>query len=113
MVYGVYSYSKRIKASLNEEFSPLQLKIEGRLETEVPLEETPQRATSFNPQKSVRENTLPVSNKTDAAPECKHYFGYLRTLPKNISVPNECLSCDRIIKCKHSLATALENRVTS
>ena len=30
---------------------------------------------------------------------CSHYFGYLGTLPKNASLPDECLECPNIIKC--------------
>jgi len=35
-------------------------------------------------------------------PECPHYFGYLRKLPKNVPIPDECLGCLRIVECLHS-----------
>jgi hypothetical protein len=113
LTYGIYRYSKRIKTNLTEDFIPLQPKIEERLETEVAPKDTPQTDTAFTHQQSIQENITPESKKINVAPECKHQFGYLRTLPKKASVPNECLCCDRIIKCKHSLATALESQVTS
>jgi hypothetical protein len=31
--------------------------------------------------------------------ECSHYFGYLRTLPRNASIPDECFGCNRIVEC--------------
>lgn len=31
--------------------------------------------------------------------ECKHYFGYLKKRPTNISVPEECLTCSKMIEC--------------
>lgn len=31
--------------------------------------------------------------------ECQHYFGYLKKLPKNASIPDECLTCERITQC--------------
>jgi hypothetical protein len=46
----------------------------------------------------------------ESAPECQHRLGYLRTLPKNAAIPDECLGCNRIIECKHSFADPLENR---
>lgn len=30
---------------------------------------------------------------------CLHDFGYLSTLPKNASIPDECLGCAKIIDC--------------
>jgi hypothetical protein len=30
---------------------------------------------------------------------CSHHFGYLSTLPKNSSLPNECLGCTKIVEC--------------
>jgi len=37
------------------------------------------------------------SRQTGSA--CSHYFGYLRTLPKNSALPDECLGCPKIINC--------------
>jgi len=33
------------------------------------------------------------------SPECNHHFGYLRTLPKNAPIPDECLGCTNIMEC--------------
>ena len=30
---------------------------------------------------------------------CYHDFGYLRTIPKNASIPNDCLGCPKIVEC--------------
>ena len=30
---------------------------------------------------------------------CPHYFGYLRGHPKNTPIPNECLTCTKIMEC--------------
>lgn len=32
--------------------------------------------------------------------ECPYYFGFLKTLPKKTSVPDECLTCLKIMECK-------------
>ncbi|MEM3536839.1 MAG: hypothetical protein QXF44_03610 [Candidatus Bathyarchaeia archaeon] len=30
---------------------------------------------------------------------CKHFLGYLRKRPKNTPIPDECLTCERMIEC--------------
>lgn len=30
---------------------------------------------------------------------CLHYFGYLNTVPKNTSLPDNCLGCSKIMQC--------------
>jgi hypothetical protein len=30
---------------------------------------------------------------------CNHDFGYLQTIPKKAAIPNECLSCPKIVEC--------------
>ena len=30
---------------------------------------------------------------------CSHSFGYLSALPKNASVPGECIGCPQIVEC--------------
>lgn len=109
LVCGIYSYSRKVKGSLKEEFSiPEQLfkerlnlesTDEGNLELEAPIRE-----------ERVHEGRIEKDSKKEPTPECKHRLGYLRTLPKNASIPDECLGCDRIIECKHSLVKTLENR---
>jgi len=38
-----------------------------------------------------------------ALPNCLHYFGYLRFIPRNGSIPDECLTCQKVIEClKHT-----------
>jgi len=32
-------------------------------------------------------------------PNCLHYFGYLKFLPKNSSIPDECLTCQKVTEC--------------
>lgn len=30
---------------------------------------------------------------------CKHFLGYLRKRPKNTPIPDECLTCERMVEC--------------
>jgi len=31
--------------------------------------------------------------------DCAHHFGYLKTLPRNTPIPDECFGCTRIMEC--------------
>lgn len=44
-----------------------------------------------------RVQTLkPVQNKVAG---CPHFVGYLKTRPKDSPIPDECLTCSRILQC--------------
>jgi len=32
--------------------------------------------------------------------ECPYYFGFLKTLPKKTALPDDCLTCPKMIECK-------------
>jgi len=32
-------------------------------------------------------------------PKCSHFFGYLRKIPKNTTIPDECFSCPKMVEC--------------
>ncbi|MEM3576889.1 MAG: hypothetical protein QXX51_00325 [Candidatus Bathyarchaeia archaeon] len=44
------------------------------------------------------ERTEKVGEHASAA-GCKHFLGYLRKRPKNTPIPDECLTCERMIEC--------------
>jgi len=46
-------------------------------------------------EKKATKNTQPEKTKH----LCSHSFGYLSALPKNASIPSECLGCHQIIEC--------------
>jgi len=31
--------------------------------------------------------------------KCKHFFGYLKKRSKDVSIPDDCLTCDKMIEC--------------
>jgi len=110
LVGGVYSYSRKVRGSLREEFTIReQLFTErraiGSLEEEHLSSETPLNEQRGPPKKTER------TAKKEVTLECKHHLGYLQTLPKSAAIPDECFGCDRIIECKHSIAKAVEDRV--
>jgi hypothetical protein len=88
---GVYTYSRQISRNLTEKFiiPTYQPPMETNAETEPP--------------KSIVEK--PDEKKPAEEARCKHELGYLKTLPRNTPIPKECLSCRKIIECKHSYLT--------
>ena len=51
---------------------------------------------------SVKSSPIPeVENPLDEVEEkeCPHYVGYLTTLPKGSSFPEECFGCRNVIRC--------------
>jgi len=37
--------------------------------------------------------------KLESNMECKNFFGYLKKRPKSTPIPDECLTCDKMIDC--------------
>ena len=37
--------------------------------------------------------------KEKGPPNCLHYFGFLRTYPRDKPIPDECLSCPKVLLC--------------
>lgn len=109
LVFGIYSYSRRVRASLREEFSIPEQLVNERLKLDVSNKE------SLEMEPPVREKVLfsetRKNSKKELTPICKHQLGFLQTLPKNAPIPDECLSCDRIIECKHSLSKRLKTHL--
>ena len=119
LVGGVASYSKKVTKNLGEQFRIPSRTVEADAETDEANEEAEVPATPLTPltppatieppTPSIHERITQESLKTEAVQECKYRFGYLRTLPKNEPIPDECLSCDKIIECKHSQAKTIES----
>jgi len=75
---------------------------------EEPLTERRVKPTTFN---EVEEETVesierqepvspvPVKTEKTGVQGCPHYFGYLEEHPKNTPIPNECLTCTKIMEC--------------
>jgi hypothetical protein len=41
----------------------------------------------------------PESPRNSQSSGCPHHFGYLKEHPKHAPIPNECLTCTRIMEC--------------
>jgi len=43
----------------------------------------------------------PQKEKEEETSGCRHHFGYLVSRPKNASVPEECLICQKMLECRN------------
>jgi hypothetical protein len=94
LVGGVYSYSRKVTKNLGEKFA-----LE---EKAIKADNTAKMETPVAPSISIEERLIQESLRKESEHGCNHRFGYLQTLRIDAPIPNECLSCDRIIECKHS-----------
>jgi len=69
---------------------------------ETPTMEQPMESTETPESKEETLESIEETPPSTSLPECPHYFGYLRKLPKNLPIPDECLGCLRIVECLHS-----------
>lgn len=61
----------------------------------------PERILAQDEEDEAEAESIDISvaeNKSKPA-GCGHYSGYLKTRPKNTSIPDECLTCSEMINC--------------
>lgn len=113
LVVGVYSYARTVNKNLGRTF---RKKVAEKIEVEtVTPSAAPVAAIAPGPAATPIQERLAIVEenlKREASQECKYQLGYLRTLPKHASIPDECLSCNKIIECKHSLVKKAENQAS-
>ncbi len=113
LVGGIASYSRKVTKNLGEKFIAPKRTVaaDDKADTERQARGVPPTPAGAvePPAPSIHERIIQESLKAEVVQECRYRFGYLRTLPKNAPIPDECLSCDKIIECKHSQAKTLES----
>jgi len=75
---------------------------EPRAELEHPIKEEKtleKPKVSVETQKPSEETVLTTDVEIENSAKCTHQFGYLRKLPKDASIPDECFTCSKYIKC--------------
>lgn len=132
LLIGVASYSRQVSRNLRS--MPETMKLAEKTftrttetereterytegETETPTEETEAPAEEPRPlpvaELPIQERLDQPEYKVQIPQACRHEFGYLRTLPKDTAIPDECLSCNRIVECRHVLPKTLEPRASA
>ena len=66
---------------------------------EATLEELPGKPLKEIPEETPAKPTEPSEPKGEAPPGCPHYLGYLSKRPKDASIPDECLTCRKMVEC--------------
>jgi predicted RNA-binding Zn-ribbon protein involved in translation (DUF1610 family) len=46
-----------------------------------------------------KEDVKKSSIKLENNVRCKHFLGYLKKRPKDVPIPDECLTCGKMIEC--------------
>jgi thymidine phosphorylase len=73
-----------------------------RAEPERPIKEEKtleKPKVSVETQKPSEETVLTTDVETESSANCTHHLGYLKKLPKDASIPDECFTCSEYIKC--------------
>ena len=81
-----------------ETVSPVRTSKKPEMAVKIPLEEP---LEGIEASKVTKEKQSPPPTKSLQArpPECRHFFGYLKKIPKNTSIPDECFGCHRMVDC--------------
>ncbi len=45
--------------------------------------------------------SVPKKKLQEMPSGCLHFFGYLRNMPKNTLIPDDCLGCSKIVECMY------------
>ena len=61
------------------------------------LEQSEVKISTTSESEEIPLSTIDDSNTKQT--DCPHKFGYLKTRPKNTSVPDDCLTCPKMIQC--------------
>jgi hypothetical protein len=113
LVSGIYSYSRKVTKNLGKfTMQETAAKADHAARTEA-LVVAPVAQAPEPPPIPIQERIMREISRKEAEPNCKNHFGYLRTLPRDAPIPDECLSCERIIECKHSQAKTVESHASS
>ena len=89
---GIYSYSKTIRRNIPENIIP---------------EDIPTQKSKNTPYGALASSTDYKKHSSHnfqkgTSLECNHQLGYLGTFPAKASLPEECLSCNKVMECKQS-----------
>jgi len=61
------------------------------------------------PSKPIEKSKMQEEKKpSPSSRDCPHFFGYVRSLPKNTPIPDECLGCAWIVECLTHTAEKVE-----
>jgi Ca2+/Na+ antiporter len=87
LVISIYNYSRKAKTEAHTHYYEMDSNSQPRLITHLPKPESKKR---------------PVKQKNRrGVPMCPHHLGYLAEIPKDASIPEECMTCTQMLACKN------------
>lgn len=69
-----------------------------RLKQASPSEKGLEQSSKQSPRQS-EQRAFSMWTPRNSGKDCPHKFGYLRGLPKNRPIPEECFGCEKIVDC--------------
>jgi len=90
---GVYSYSRTIRRNIPKKYI-IPEDISGQKSENSPY--SPLTTSVYHE----KDSSSKLQRRTPS--ECNYQLGYLGTFPADASLPEECLSCNKIMECKQS-----------
>jgi len=97
MVLLILQITKQSKKSVEPELSEPALSLPEEKGLEKPLEAVEPHEV-VEPQKPVEEAHVQTGFQTSSI-DCPHHFGYLKKLPADAPIPDECFGCHRMTDC--------------
>ena len=59
--------------------------------------------------KKEEPSVKPLEKEEKGPSECPHHFGYLANRPKDVPIPQECLTCPKIVDCMLRLSASRQD----
>jgi len=67
--------------------------------SQLPAQERDQLSEKVETKSQNTKKKLPTTQSPKGFRGCAHDFGYLKNLPKNTPVPDECFGCPQVMRC--------------
>jgi len=59
--------------------------------------------------KKEEPSVKPLEKEEKGPSECPHHFGYLANRPKDVPIPQDCLTCPKIVDCMLKLSASRQS----
>jgi DNA-directed RNA polymerase subunit RPC12/RpoP len=82
--------------------SPSAVGKKTRMPFKIPLSPKESTKISGKPKADKDNQKLPAASPKPLQgrpPKCSHFLGYLRKIPKNTTIPDQCFSCQQMVEC--------------
>ena len=90
LTVSIFSYSRKVKTEARTVYYEVDSEMQPQLKPEPPKAE--KKKLLAKPPSLEAEKDIP---------SCPHHFGYLSKIPEGASVPQECLTCQRMLECRN------------